>query len=191
MSVRAGVHTSARVKFFMNFKKSQSDMLGITVIVAFLVFVILFVVFLSINRAESNLKSEYRQNSLTSNLLTTIFRTTTSCSHYSVSELIVDCAKEMPTISCQGVDSLGNLVIKNSCAWADLTIGLLLSRTLDEWNEAYTFNITNLPTMPQGIYFYHGDCENISEDGGMTPSVLPIPVVDAGKTVYATLTVCR
>lgn len=174
------------VSFISNFiskiisKKAQSEMLGLVIIVAFIIFVIFFAVFLTLSNQDNTTVLDYRMNSMTANMLTTVFRTT-SCGGYSVSELLIDCSKSSPSIVCtqQGITA-------NSCFWARDTLGRVFERTLDEWNERYEFNISD---MTYDFYFSHGDCENISL--GKEPSFLPIPVVDTGNTLLAELSLCK
>ncbi|MFA6088891.1 MAG: hypothetical protein WC755_03430 [Candidatus Woesearchaeota archaeon] len=161
-------------------KKAQAEGIGLVMIVAFLVFAMLIAMVYFVSQQKKSLVAEHTMNSLTANFLTSMFRTTTGCGSYSITELAIDCSFNPPTIDCGG--------ISDSCGFMNETISNIFNQTLNKWNERYKFDISGLN---QTIYFEHGDCENISAGGGSTPSTLPIPVVDTGKTLYATLTLCR
>jgi hypothetical protein len=166
-------------KFFTSKKKSQSDMLGVVIIVAFLIFVIIFVIVLSVNQQKNTISAEYSMNALTANFLTAAFRTT-ACDDYSLNELVVDCSKAVPSIKCS------TLCKGDSCGCAKAVIRYLFNQTLDSWRENYYFNITGLKT---DLYNSRGDCQN--QTIGSSTSTLPIPIIESGKSIYATLTICK
>ena len=77
-------------------KKGQSEGIGLVMIVAFLIFAMLFALVFMVTQSETTIESDYKMNAISSNFLATVFRTTTDCSGYSLTELVIDCSLEYP-----------------------------------------------------------------------------------------------
>ena len=90
----------------MKSKKSQTEILGLAVIVVFIAIGLLFAVKFIINDDSESEREEFVRSELASNLLGSMIDATTSCRNQDISHLLKDCAENNPgKISCNGIPS--------------------------------------------------------------------------------------
>lgn len=160
----------------MKYKKAQSEGLGLVLIVALLVFIMIFVLIFSLAESTDSTSAEYRMSSMTSNMISTIFRTNVQeCNDYTITELIIDCGGKKD-LNCN--DNEG------SCYWVNETLFTIFNETLDAWHENYVFELKG-NSLDEEIVFRGGDWENWTI--GATPSTMPI--VTFGDPIEAKLTI--
>ncbi|MBI4439386.1 hypothetical protein HY638_00270 [Candidatus Woesearchaeota archaeon] len=137
-------------------KKSQMEIMGLTIIVVILAFVMLFVVSFVMKPSEDT-KTDKIQAKLASSVMSTLLKTTAvDCKKFTLGELVKDCREGMGSyisswdekdISDGTIDrdNKGNIECspgKNSCSYALREINSILNSTLSERiNVNYNFLI--------------------------------------------------
>ncbi|MDO8740231.1 MAG: hypothetical protein Q7J54_01510 [Candidatus Woesearchaeota archaeon] len=74
-------------------KKSQTEVLGLVIVVVLITFALLFAVIYIFSKQGSTIRERYIKSELASNTLSTLLGTTTDCNDYEIWELYADCAK--------------------------------------------------------------------------------------------------
>jgi hypothetical protein len=116
-------------------KKSQTEMMGIVVVVILITLALLFVLSFIVLRKPSTLKKQYTQSEIAANTLNALLETTTPCNRQRVRELLQDCAANAPgTIYCPGG--------LYSCDYTESVINELFDKTLAAWNIQFEFTAT-------------------------------------------------
>lgn len=125
-------------------KKSQTEMMGLVIVVILITLAMLFVVSFIVLRKPSTLKKQYTQSEIAANTLYALLETTTPCSDYdySVRSLFEDCALYDPgSVSCDGM---------LSCEYIEAVADEIFEKTLRAWN--INFEFTAIPTDIHFIY---------------------------------------
>jgi type II secretory pathway pseudopilin PulG len=107
-------------------KKSQMEIMGISIVVVLLVLGLLFAVKFVLFKPQTSYRKDYTSTQLAANILNTMLKTNTYCQGYSVTELLQDASKDFHNIrTCPG-----NL--SNSREYVNLTIYVLLEVTVKD-----------------------------------------------------------
>ena len=125
-------------------RKSQTEMMGLVIVVILITLAMLFVVSFIVLRKPSTLKKQYTQSELAANTLYALLETTTPCKDYdyTVRALFEDCALYNPgSVSCDGI---------LSCEYVETVVDEIFDKTLRAWN--INFEFTAIPT---DIHFIH------------------------------------
>jgi len=77
-------------------KKSQTEIMGLVMIVILITVIILFVIKFSVNAEPKTVKQDVFNQKLASNTLNVLLSTTTDCNKATITELLRDCAEYMP-----------------------------------------------------------------------------------------------
>lgn len=151
----------------MKHKRGQIEIMGFALIVILIVFGLLFAVrvFFTAKKIEPALQREAEQ--LSSSFVYTLLQADSLCTKdTTLQDLLVDCANAAyagGTITC--TDN------RRSCVYANETIGLLLSKTLDVWGVAdasgYEF-MAFVQDEPRVAYHAAGNL-SASSYGAVTP----------------------
>lgn len=107
----------------MNSKKSQTEILGLAIIVVFIAIALLFVVKFMINSSAESPREEFIQSELASNILGSAIDATTDCRNQDIADLLKDCAENNP-----GSFKCGSLY---SCEFAENELSRMLSGFMD------------------------------------------------------------
>jgi len=137
----------------MKFRKSQTEMLGIAIVVILISIGILFIVSNSISKAgQQSTKAEFSEKQLATNILSAMLQTSTSCQNDRISTLMIDCGNGVTRPQPCGGETIQGVYIPETpypCAYLNDTISLILNSTLKKWNRKYQFlaytNTIDLP----------------------------------------------
>lgn len=110
-------------------KKSQTEIMGLAVIVVLLVLAMLFVVKIVFIDRPSEVRRIYTFDKLAANTLDALLKTNTGCEGIDIASLLKDCSGEK-VVQCDAVDS---------CAYVDAAIRNILEATITPLNQKYNF----------------------------------------------------
>lgn len=134
----------------MRNKKSQTEILGLAIIVVFIAIGMLFVVKFMINQPADDTREEFIRSELANNILSSVIDANTPCRSQDISELLKDCAENNPgDIKC------GDMY---SCEYAEQETTLMISNFMEAMGHQknYKFRVTlNQDTL---ILLEHGNC---------------------------------
>lgn len=119
----------------MRNKKSQTEILGLAVIVVFITIGLLFAVKFMLNKPQENIREEFIQSELASNILGSTIDATTSCRNQDIADLLRDCAENNPgRIKCGGF---------YSCDFVEGEINIILANFLNSigGGKKYKFKV--------------------------------------------------
>ena len=116
-------------------KRSQTEILGLSIVIIFLTIGMLFFVKSLISKKPGQERETYIRSELASNILGSIVDVNTACRNQDMSDLLEDCAEFAPTGSINCPDG------KRSCDYANAEISLILSRFMENLggNKSYQF----------------------------------------------------
>ena len=157
-------------------KKSQSEILGLAIVVVIILVATIFVVKFSLNK-PTNYRTDFLSSEIASNMLNTFLKTTArDCSQLTMTELLQDCAQT-------GGD--GSIRCNNgeySCSFVKLAANEIFTKTLDKWKMDYEFLAyvdVNTPFIRLGR-----KCAGEKES-----KLFPIPI--STGAMYVELDICR
>ena len=134
-------------------KKSQTEILGLSIVLIFLSIGMLFVVKSLISDKPSQERETYLRSELASNILGSMIDVHTDCRNQDISDLLQDCTEFAPTgsISCSNG--------QESCDYADSEIRTILARFMSKLggNRSYKFMALTSDMMPI-VEIEHGNC---------------------------------
>jgi len=114
-------------------KKSQTEIMGLAIVVILLVVGMTFVIKFMMSREQVDYKTQFTHAEIASNTLNTFLKTKSqSCNELSMTELLQDCSQSK-SIYCQNGE--------NSCDYSEETAKFIFSQTLEEWNKDYEFKV--------------------------------------------------
>jgi len=118
----------------MKNKKSQTEMMGLVIVVILITLALLFVISFVVLRKPSTIRKQYTQSEIAANTLNALLETTTPCNKQKIRELLDDCASNPPgTIYCSGL---------YSCDYVERIINNIFKETLIAWNIDFEFKAT-------------------------------------------------
>lgn len=174
----------------MKNKKSQTEIMGLAIIVILVAFGLVFMMKYMATNKPTEYQKEYLYAELSSNIINTLLKTTVDdCLQLSFADLYRDCAENPPSgsIDCRGFSS------PNSCSYSRTQTEEVLDKTLEEWNINYEFIVyTEEQTILNSIW--DGGNSIKSSDGCLGEKKskrysIPAPSTVDG-TVYIKLDVC-
>ncbi len=171
--------------FYNNQKRAQMEIMGLAIIILLIVIGLLFVFKFMGSKPKDELKQEFVDTKLASNMLNVILKTTLDCKDIEIKNLYQDCAEGITNIDYCGDD--------DPCHKASVVVEDILNNTLKKWGKSYTFNAT-IGTGPDSVktLISNKDCTaaNIgSKYAFLESEIYPIPT-DEG-TMLIKLDICR
>ena len=134
-------------------KLSQTEILGLSIVIIFISIGMLFFVKSIITKKPGQERETYIRSQLASNILGSIVDAHTDCRNQDFSDLLEDCNEHQPTghINCPGG--------KKSCEYADSEITFILSNFMEKLggNKSYQFIALNAEAVDI-IYIKNGTC---------------------------------
>ncbi len=120
-------------------KRSQTEILGLSIVLIFLSIGMLFFVKSIISEKPGQERETYIRSQLASNILGSVVGAHTNCRNQDISDLVEDCAECFNSLSC--IPCPGG----NSCDYADSEIRTILSRFMSKLggNKSYQFIALN------------------------------------------------
>jgi len=159
-------------------KKSQLEMIGLTVIVVIVITGLLIVTVYKFNNPPRNIQKRYINKETATNLLIAMTNTNVGeCNNLSLGNLLSDCGSSYPSINCFDY---------TSCEIANQTINSLLNKTLIDWDLSFELSISS-PF--QGIisHFANLNCDSTSKQQEQAFELLPL---EAQNVLEITLILC-
>lgn len=126
-------------------RKAQTELLGMAIVVLLISIGILFIISNALKKTTAGeLKKEFSEKQLASNILGAVLSTTTNCQSERVSTLLIDCGKNQ-IVSCDPDNIAGTFIpgTDDACDYLNNVIDAMLSNTLAEWNRKYQFQAYN------------------------------------------------
>ena len=121
-------------------KKSQTELLGIAIVVIILSIGILILISNAMkSNTTSNQKREFSEKQLATNILGAILSTSTNCSNDRISTLLIDCGKCVNCRTCGGQEGDIYILPTGVCNYTEQIISYMLNNTLESWNKKYEF----------------------------------------------------
>lgn len=115
----------------MKFRKSQTEIIGLAIVVVLLIIGMTFVIRFILAKEPIDYKKQFTQAEIASNMLNTFLKTASKdCNGLTMTELLQDCGHSK-SIFCQN-----GLV---SCDYAEEAAMEIFNNTLDAWNLDYEF----------------------------------------------------
>ena len=115
------------------YKKSQIEILGMTLIIMFISLGILFLIKFNILESPTNVKGRFVHSELASSTLSTLLVTNVhECRGVNIRDLLIDCA-EGQSILCNGSAN------PNSCDYSKHVIRVIFNDSLAVWEKDYKF----------------------------------------------------
>jgi len=157
------------------FKRSQVEIMGLAIIIILITLALIFVVRFVLSRKPADIKEEYTQAQLASNMINTLLRTTAKeCSSSSFTELFQDCADAYPdgTIDCDTGEK--------SCSYLESKIGDIFDNTLRKWRKDYYFKAV-------------AGTNTLVSDGNVCPGAKThkeFPIPSSATTINIKLDIC-
>lgn len=157
-------------------KKAQMEMLGLAIFVVLLVLGFAFVAKLWLLKNPVEHRQSFIRSQLSSNMINTLIKTSTTCSQLSMTELLQDCA-QAKSISCGS---------KSSCEFVKDTSKEIFGKSLDKWKMTYKFLAYTDINSPRtsSIINLGEDCKAKERDS----EIFPIRI--SGGTLYIRLDIC-
>ncbi len=113
-------------------KKSQMEIMGLTIVIILMILGMLFVVRFVVLKPKSDIKQSYADTVLAANMKNSLLLFTTGCHGQKIQDLLADCvSSSTPAITCPNG--------QNSCGYALQQIKAIFAQTLDKWNREYYF----------------------------------------------------
>lgn len=164
-------------------KKSQTEVLGLVIVVVLISFILLFALVYMLSKPASTTRERYIKSELASNTLSTLLGTTTDCNNYEIWELYADCAKPGTHISCAA---------GNSCQQANSIVTDILDRTLKQSfkRDAFKFTACTANRLANEIKCTENIMLNISEGNCTTWYSANQPLQSASGLLYFRLDIC-
>lgn len=166
-------------------KRGQTEIMGLAVIVLLISIGLLFVFRFMNSETKSQLKQEFVDTKLASNMLSVILRTTLDCKQIEVKNLYQDCA--------EGISHIDYCGSSDPCLTANNVVSEIFEKTLERWNKAYRFTVKiGSGPSPEITTMTHLDCtpDNIGiKFNKLESETYPIPT-DSG-TLLIKLDICR
>jgi hypothetical protein len=163
----------------MNNKKSQTEMMGLALIVVIITIAMVFVIRFGVLDTPEEHKQEYTQTEMASNFVSTLLKTTTSCRDLTFTELFQNVAEgEIGYIDCGNGDSSKDLLITE--------LNSILDSTLRAWGIAFDFSakISDTDIIP-----IESNLEGCPGERKSKQFAIPVDAA-GGTTLYVKLDVC-
>ena len=160
-------------KFTKFSRKSQTEIIGLAIVVVLLIIGMTFVIRFMLAKEPVDYKKQFTQAEIASNMLNTFLKSTSKdCNGLTMTELLQDCGHSK-SIFCQNG--------KVSCDYAEETAQEVFNKTLDAWNLDYEFKAFQQEESP--IFTLGSPCHASKKS-----KTFPIPT--GSGTLFVKLDVC-
>lgn len=157
----------------MKHKKSQMEILGLSIVIVLILVATIFIVRFLVVKAPVDYRKGFVSAELASNMLNTFLKTAArECSQLTMTELLQDCA-QAKSIVCDND--------QDSCQYVGSTAQNIFSRTLNKWNVKYEFKAYVDATSPLITV-------GVSCQADKRSKLFPIPI--NGASMYTQLDIC-
>lgn len=162
-------------------KKSQTEIVGLLIIVIILSLALLFVIKAVFLKKPSETTQTYETRKLTSAFVNTLFQTSSGCtSDTTIQDLLIDCAKNPfsgGSITCSNGE--------DSCIYVNETIALILQDTIDNWGYSTGYEFVAVAPPNQEIVYYSSGDLSAATGGETTP--FPLRLYPSQQELYVYL----
>jgi len=161
-------------------RKGQAEIMGLLIIVIMISIIMLFALKYILVEPE-NFKQDYIYTDLSSSMVGALLNIHSDCTEDTLlGKVIIDCSKYPPTGSTDFICNNG----MNSCDYANMVIGDILTETLDKWDKPYEFQVraptSNKPIAKLGF-------NNTNDIGEPTAFSQILPIDTSGSTIQILL----
>ena len=164
-----------------NNKKSQTEILGLAVVVLIILLSMFYVAKFVAFKKPSQTRSDFISLQMASNTINTFLRTSSrDCSQLSMTELLQDCA-DGTGFTCENPSN------SDSCKYVQAAADEIFGKTLEEWKIKYKFSAYY-------AYYSNDQSQTLVKSGESCPGekiqqIYPIPI-SAGQ-INVELDICR
>lgn len=119
-------------------KKSQAEIVGITIVMVLIMLGIIFVIRYVVLPEDYNIKQAFDKTQMAANFMDAVLKTTTTCNTLTITKLVQDCAENYGSVSSQ-YTCPGNIT---SCIFLNQSLELVLNSSLNKMPQVnYDFYI--------------------------------------------------
>lgn len=162
-------------------KKSQTEIVGLLIIVIILSLALLFVIKAMFLKKNPEITQTYETRKLTSAFVNALFQTTSGCTgDTTIQDLLIDCAKNPfsgGSITCSNG--------QDSCVYVNETIAIILQETIDSWGYSTGYEFVAVAPPNQEIVYYSSGDLSASAGGETTP--FPLRLYPSQQELYVYL----
>ena len=161
-------------------KKAQMEIMGLAIIILLTAIGLLFAFKFMATKPKNELRQDFVDTKLASNMLNVILKTTLDCKDIEIKNLYQDCAEGIANIDYCGTN--------DPCNKASEVVEDILDNTLKKWERSYHFTAT-LGSNPPVTDISNKDCTKENIGTSLESETYPIPT-DRG-TMLIRLDICR
>lgn len=151
--------------------KSQSELLGLAIVVLLIAVGLLFVIGFVVLDTPTNSRSAYINKQLATNLNDALLETTTTCRNLNVRELYLVCMDNNRDI-CPLVNSSLNPNSVSACDYLNGFIENRLGDTLDKWGTYYQYSYRYDAINAPAVWSHKSDGNTAGCDQQRSPLIL-------------------
>lgn len=164
-------------------KKSQTEIVGLLIIVIILSLALLFVIKAVFLKKPSETTQTYETRKLVSSFVNTLFQTSSGCTgDTTIQDLLIDCAKNPfsgGSITCSNEQE------QDSCTFVNETIAMILQDTIDTWGYSTGYEFVAVAPPNQEIVYYSSGDLSAATGGETTP--FPLRLYPSQQELYVYL----
>ncbi len=156
----------------MMFRKSQSEIIGLLIIVVIISLIMLFGLKYLLKPTD-DYQAAYKNKDISSGMIGAILNTNSGCTKDTlIKNLLTDCAKS-PNVESLQLECTDDSKHRHSCEYAGAVIEKMLNETLGRWNMPYEFKVFS-PS--RQVIDALGSSSPDLESGSTDTSTQPLPV---------------
>lgn len=160
-------------------KDAQLEIIGLVVIVIIVITALLVFMVYNLSNPSKNIVRIYMNSEIATNTLLSMNRVSVEeCPGTKLEELIIDCAKPMPSMLCSG---------NTSCEMANRTINRILNATLFAWDMSFRLSLESI-YQGQFLSFDNRNCTSKSRGKVQGFALLSLYPIDS--SVEMKLDIC-
>ncbi len=170
----------------MKFRKAQTEIMGLVVIVMIMTVALLFVLFFMTRDRQDSLAKSFDEDLHSYNTISAVLQANTPCRSLKISDLLQECVSfDRPLPQECSVNGL-----YGHCEYAEYQIYLALNKSLDYINKEYRFYVyTESDTDNNKVNIGSEHSQELCTEGNKVSATQPIRY--AGGDMFVTLDICE
>jgi hypothetical protein len=157
-------------------KKAQTEIMGLAILIILIILGMTFIIRFTMSREQIDVKEQFTQSQLASNMLNTFLETNAQDCDYTMLELLRNCGQG-GGLDCDN---------KESCQYVEDTAVEIFDKTLDLWSpDNYEFKVFFDEENPKIALGKEKACVGVSRKS----KIYSIPI--SSETLYVRLDICN